>query len=51
MPRNPVLGGVSRNATRSLGSLLSVAVLALIALLFWAGVFWAGKLLLTRIWG
>lgn len=47
MPRNPVLGGVARGSNRGLSSVACLAFVLAIALAFWTGAAWLGRVILA----
>jgi len=49
MARNPVLGGVARDARRSMASLACLAFVGLVALAFWAGAIWIAQLIFHAV--
>ncbi len=51
MPRNPVLGGIARDAGRSMSSVACLALVALAALAFWAGAIWIAQTVLRTFFG
>ena len=46
MPRNPVLGGVARDAGRSISSVVWLSLLGASALAFWVAVIWVAQAVL-----
>jgi len=51
MPRNPVLGGVARDPSRSASSIACLAFVGLMALAFWAGTIWIAEMVFRAFMG
>ena len=51
MARNPVLGGVARDARQGATPIACLLFVGLVALAFWAGAIWVAELVLSAFVG